>query len=257
MRAAGLWARAEVRRSWPSLLVLAVLAGLACGVVVATAAGAARAGSAVDRFEAATRAAHVTLFTEDRLGGGVRKALDEDPRVEARATIEVVGAAPKGSVPGLEAVTAVGVDLGGTQFRPWLIEGRLPRRGEPDAIAVSELTSRYQGYAVGDEIEMEYFDPATAIACREGDADACRSRLTAGRVRIVGIARTTTDLASHSFRQGLLFASDAFRDRLGEEPPTIGHIESVRLRRAGDAADVAAEYSLMRRRRRRRAECDG
>src|SRR5687768_10990903 len=101
MRAAGLWARAEVRRSWRSLAVLAVLAGLAGGVVVATVAGALRAGSAVDRFEAATQTAHVTLFTDERLGGGVRETLDRDPRVEERATIEVIGAAPKGSVPGL------------------------------------------------------------------------------------------------------------------------------------------------------------
>jgi ABC-type lipoprotein release transport system permease subunit len=244
MRAAGLWARAELRRSWSSLLVMSVLAGLAAGAVVATVAGAVRAGSSVDRFEAATRTAHVTIFTDDHLGYHVGAALDADPRIAERAELTVMTVAPKGLIPGFEAVTAVGSELGGLQFRPWAIEGRLPRGGEVDAVAVTETSGERLGVSVGDRVDLEYFDQETGLACRNGEVDACDDRRSAGSARVVGVVRTPTDLAVNSFQQNVLVADDAIRPRLGDDPPIVGHIESLRLHRPEDAADVAAEYSV-------------
>jgi ABC-type lipoprotein release transport system permease subunit len=244
MRAAGLWARAELRRSWSSLLVMSLLAGLAAGAVVATVAGAVRAGSSVDRFEAATQTAHVTIFTDDHLGYHVGERLDDDPRVAERAHVAVTMVAPEGQMPGLHAVTAVGSELGGLQFEPWAVEGRLPGPGEVDAVALTEVTSQGLDLSVGDEIDLEYFDSATGLACRNGESEACDDLRSAGTVRVVGVVRTPTDLAVNSFQQYILVANDAFWARLGDDRPIIGHIESVRLHDPEDAAEVAAEYSV-------------
>jgi ABC-type lipoprotein release transport system permease subunit len=245
MRAAGLWARAELRRAWPSLLVLAVLAGLAGGVVVATVAGAVRAGSSVDRFEAATQTAHVTIFTEQRLGYEARAALDDDPDITATGRMTVMMAAPEGFVPGLDAVTGVGSELGGLQFRPWVTEGRLPRSGEADAVVVSEQAKEGLGLDVGDEVELRYFEPEAGADCREGDTEACELTQSAGSVRVVGVVRTPTDLAENSFQQNVLIADGAFGERLGDDPPVAGYITTLRLARPEDAAEVARRYSLL------------
>jgi hypothetical protein len=245
MRAAGLWARAELRRSWPSLLVLAVAAGLATGAIVATVAGALRAGSAVDRFETATQTAHVTIFTDDRLGYHVGEAIDDDPRVADRGHLTVAGVAPEGFMPYLDAITAIGSDLGGLQFRPWVIDGRMPAAGEADTVAVTENGAEGLGLGVGDVVDMVYFTQETAEACREGDADACADVESAGRVEVVGVVRTPTDVADNAFHQNILVANGAFLSRLGDDPPVVGHIESLRLHRAEDADEVAADYSVI------------
>jgi ABC-type lipoprotein release transport system permease subunit len=245
MWAAGLWARAELRRSWRSLLGLAVLSGVAAGVVVAAVAGAMWAGSSVDRFETVTQTSHVTIFTDDDLDYHVATALDGDPRVADRSELTVLTVAPEGLVPGLDAITVLGSELGGIQFRPWAITGRLPRPGEVDAVAVTEVTGQRLGLGVGDRVGMEYYDQATGIDCRNGDAEACADLRSAGTVNVVGVVRTPTDLAVNSFQQNVLVADDAFRQRLGDELPVVGYIESLRLHRRDDAAEVAAEYSVM------------
>ena len=125
-------------------------------------------------------------------------------------------------MPGLEAITGVGTELGGLQFRPWTIEGRLPRSGEAGEMAITEVTGQQLDLSVGDVLDMRYFDPETGEACREGDADACESTRSAGPVRIVGVVRTATDLAVNSFQQNVFVADRAFADRLGDEPPVSG-----------------------------------
>ena len=61
MTAAGLWVRAEWRRSIGSLVALAVLLTVAGGVVLAFTAGARRADTVLDRFMAASQVPDVVL----------------------------------------------------------------------------------------------------------------------------------------------------------------------------------------------------
>ena len=68
MQAVWMWASADVRRRWPSLVVLAVLTAIPVGAVLALVAGARRADTSIDRFAEETRLADVVVFTEDDTG---------------------------------------------------------------------------------------------------------------------------------------------------------------------------------------------
>src|SRR5829696_8392310 len=57
-----MWARADVRSRWRSLVALALLAGITAGVAVAALAGARRTDTALDRLRDETRASDAIVF---------------------------------------------------------------------------------------------------------------------------------------------------------------------------------------------------
>src|ERR671916_3112143 len=60
--AAGLWAGADVRARWRSLVALALLAGITAGVALAALAGARRTDASLERLREATDAADAVVF---------------------------------------------------------------------------------------------------------------------------------------------------------------------------------------------------
>ena len=80
MTAIMIWARAEWRRRWGTLAVLAVLVALAGGVTIGAVAGARRADTAIARFTAHTRDHNVTAFPTFESLDVVDPALE--PRLE-------------------------------------------------------------------------------------------------------------------------------------------------------------------------------
>ncbi len=57
-----LWSRSELRRRWPALILLGVLAGLAAGLAMAAVDGASRTETAYERMRAEQLAADVVFF---------------------------------------------------------------------------------------------------------------------------------------------------------------------------------------------------
>src|SRR6266550_2158345 len=60
--AAAVWARADVRRRWRSLVALALLAGLSAGFAFAALAGGRRTSTALDRLRDRTNASDAVVF---------------------------------------------------------------------------------------------------------------------------------------------------------------------------------------------------
>src|SRR4029077_8931488 len=84
MRAAWLLSRSEVRRRWPSLLLLAVLIAITGGVTLTGVAGARRTSSSSDRFLEPSRNQDAIVFAND-----VRPA--DVARLRAMPGVEAIG----------------------------------------------------------------------------------------------------------------------------------------------------------------------
>ena len=57
-----MWAAADLRRRWRSLVVLGLLAGLSASLAIAALAGARRADTAFDRLRSRTNGADAVVF---------------------------------------------------------------------------------------------------------------------------------------------------------------------------------------------------
>ena len=101
MRAVLRLAGHELRARWLGWVVLALLVGLAGGVVLTAAAGARRTDSAYPRFLAVSKASDVLIGPASNGTGGYDDALARLPGVAAIAPIVGLQAQPVG--PGREA----------------------------------------------------------------------------------------------------------------------------------------------------------
>ena len=110
MAAAWLWARADIRRRWSSLVLLAAVVALATGAVLALVAGARRAGSAVDNYLDAAGTAEVVMFTESDPAPDLLASLADDPRIERIERSVTAPIAPSPAQPGENAYMFVGLD---------------------------------------------------------------------------------------------------------------------------------------------------
>src|SRR5436309_3383587 len=92
MGAIWLWVRAELRSSWRSWLVLAVLIGLAGGVAVGAAAGARRTATAYPRLVAWSHASDVSTggFPESLDPKQVFSTIEHLPSVEDVARVDLM-----------------------------------------------------------------------------------------------------------------------------------------------------------------------
>jgi ABC-type lipoprotein release transport system permease subunit len=99
-------ARAQLRGSWRAIVALALLVGLAGGVVLATVAGARRSASAEGRYRDASDVAHATFFHPDPDPALVRRVAAL-PQVEAFGPIAYFALAPLADGAPLEETVGV------------------------------------------------------------------------------------------------------------------------------------------------------
>jgi len=186
--------RVELRSSWRAWLTLAVLTGIAGGVLVTAAAGARRTDSALARHLAAYGYSDVGVFTQDlsalRLAeklpqvaaASVGEELDFHARDAQGRDIPVVG--PKAM---LMYASTDGRD--GVALNRWkLLAGRRP---EPNRLVEAVLDSRAArtfGVGVGDTVGLRVSDQAV-------------------RVRVVGVV-AATDPVNHP--AGVVHLTPAF-----------------------------------------------
>lgn len=228
--AIGYLARAELRRHWRGAVLLAVLVGLAGGVVLATLAGARRSASADERYREAARSGDVTLFhprfEPDRLD-----QLRELPEVEAVASIAYYVMRPVGSdeaSPDVQAAARRDGQWLEEIDRPLVMEGRLSE--DVDEIALGERAAGILGAGVGDAVEFETVTAATYASVVDGTGTLAFDgpRLT---FTVVGVLRTPFEGVEDE--RGLAVLSPSFAEAHQEDiagfPPA-----SIRLRN-GDA----------------------
>lgn len=234
MGAARLWARADIRRRWTSLVVLGLLVALAVGSVLALLAGIRRTDRAVDGFVHTSGMAELIVFTESEPSAELLAALGADPRITRVERSDLVVIAPAPIEPGEAGFTLVGVDsVTGATGRPLLVSGRYPAAVASDEIVVNERAASTYGLRAGQRV------PLRAIGCFVG----CPPEVI-GEATIVGVVRLATDLVADPTSQGLTLAGPSFLDGRWRAYPRPDSATWLHLRDRRDAAAVAADVSL-------------
>lgn len=239
--AVGLVARAELRRRWGSIVVLALVIAVVGGIVFASVAGARRTASSFDRFVERFRPADVTAFVGDPPVESV-DALRRVPGVEALGVLRQLALVMRGDE--AETILPTGAPIDGewgvALDRARVVAGRRPDADSVTEIALPEPLARSAGHEVGDVVVMDAFSPAQVEALKAG-GDAVEVPRPAGptlRLRVVGITRTPGDLGLEGSQGGVLVLPRAVADRYGD---AIGSYSGfvVRARIAGGPRRVA------------------
>jgi hypothetical protein len=199
------WARLDLRRRWPSLILLLLLTALSAATVLTAAAGAHRGGTAVDRLRAVTLPADVFILPNER--GFDWTPVERLPYVEALAELAITD--PIALVgdydPTVVGYPPVDDELLRTIEKPVVLEGRVYDPTRADEVVVTPgFVDRYDK-SVGDTLTLALaapnqvdFDPVPA------------ERLKGPRVpiTIVGVVRSpwNYDLPG---RPGLMLVSPA------------------------------------------------
>ncbi len=159
MRAVLRLAAHEFRVRWLGWAALALLVGLAGGVVFTAAAGARRTDSAYPRFLAVSKASDVLVGPAGGgFGGHYDEALGGLPGVAATAPIVglQVGPVGPGGKPDFAGAVVVPLDhrFGHTLEIPRMLAGRQPNPDRPDEVMIDQIGARDLHVWVGSRLEM-------------------------------------------------------------------------------------------------------
>jgi hypothetical protein len=148
----------ELSTRWRSWAGLALLVGLAGGVVLAVAAGARRTDTAYPRFLQASKAADVLVSPQGTGFGGYYDALGRLPDVRVVAPLAGPQVVPlgQGGTADLSSTVAAPADsrFGHLTEIPKLLAGRLPRPDRPAEIAVDQIGAQELHLHVGSTLAM-------------------------------------------------------------------------------------------------------
>ena len=234
--------RAELRLRWRAWLALAVLAGLAGGLVTAVAAGARRTDSAVARWRSATETKDVWV------GRSKVYSLDADfSRIERLPqVVDAVRSADLafwGRTAAGRPVTVNRIELNAPvgrrdccADRPKLLAGRPPDPDRPNEIFVDSAAAEQFDLRVGSMLRARFATPRElARIVATGEHQARADPETAGNglllsLRVVGIR---AELSSENVFP-LITLSPAFYEIYGRRVASWIEFTGVRLER-GDA----------------------
>lgn len=176
-RALGYRLRADVRRSLPSVVALAVLIAVLGGMTLATLAGAFRTSTAYDRFLEEVNAPELLISPPGGPGADPRPfyaAVADLPGVRGvrrLAGMPLVAQAEKWSERPVGPLARIGVHApvdagsgGVAAGRPRLVAGRLPDPSRAEEVLVSERLATASGLGVGDRIDAVLLTSAQAEA---------------------------------------------------------------------------------------------
>src|SRR5947209_9693402 len=216
-------ARAQLRRRWGATIALAVLVGLAGGVVIASVAGASRTDSAMRRFVAYSRPeeAYVSVngpqlpgtsglaglppdVTPAQMQAYVDKTLADRDRLVHLPEVAEAGRAPYM----LLSPDKEGKELGGinsfatadghafrTIDRPKVLQGRLARLDRPDEAIIDDTTARLRHLHVGSRVTLWSYTSQTNLnAATSGFGHFPPPDGPAYTFRIVGVVRSPTNV---------------------------------------------------------------
>ena len=226
-QAARLWARADLRRRWRSLVVLGLLAGLSASLAIGALSGARRADTAFDRLRERTDGADAVVFpSQVALYTGDWSELRTLPYVTAIASWNLVFGTLGDDPPGTSLVFMP--DKGGwlqSADRPIVREGRMWDPSAPGEVLVDEVVAHEYGITVGTRVPFTAFRQGQNAT---GTPEGAHLELT-----VVGIVR---EPSQYLFPGAGLFLSPGTADRYGDAVERIGN-SHVRL--ADPERDIA------------------
>ena len=228
----------KVHARWRGWAVLAVLTGLAGGVVLTAAAGALRTDSAYPRFLRQFHASDV-LVSPVRTGlGGYDAALARLPGTAAVGDAVGINAVPltrNGTVHEADTVAAADGQLGHTIEVPKILAGRLPGANSPGEVAVDNLAARQLHLHVGSTLRMAAFSNATPPRVRRLTEHVVGVFVNRGSiVPVTELDQVATVLASFALFRELGPAYEAFDGAFVKLSP------GVSLERFGEGAQRLA-----------------
>ena len=234
MGAVGLLAGSEIRRRWRSTIAIVLMVGVIGAIVLATAAGARRTDTSLDRFNAVARSSDIEIS----VGIPSDREMAEFARTPGIANIARLRAYAFALGDNLEDLAiAYPLDhvFGRDADRSRLITGRNVDPTAPDEVTIGESLAAELHLKVGDTIDAP---TATREQVRIGFSGGNPGR-PAGPVihlRVVGIDRRPLDLGVRAKSGGVLILSPAFKARYEDR---IGvYTDVLRVRTLHGSADV-------------------
>jgi hypothetical protein len=241
--------RAELRTRWRAWLGLAVLVGVAGGVVVALAAGARRTETAYPRLLAAQRPYDTVVF-ERGFGGDVRTPpgfLDQVERV--RHVVEsdrfhtvydnggrTDDGTPIGEPYYLQTIIPADEPAAKTLARQKLLQGRHPDPAAADEVAINFTVADRYDLDVGDTFQLELFTEPQARAFFEEGRQVGGVMRT---FRVVGVYAAAGDFPPRSLGDGAgsVNFSPAYA---AAHPELMSSWQVLTVRLAGGEGDLPA-----------------
>jgi hypothetical protein len=243
--AVGFVARHNVRRRRRSLLVITIVVGLVGTIVLATAAGARRTATSLERFESSSRTATVELTMLGRPTRHQLAALHAVPHVAASATLRAYAL----MVPGAPELETIGAPLdrqsGTTVDRPRIVRGRAPHPSAPNEIAIGEALADRLHVGPGDPLRVATQSPQQVNAILDGAVNVGPPAGPVIVLQIVGVQRRPLDLGDRAAIGGFLVLSPAFDSTYAGRVGRYGSY--LRIRTDAGTRDVAPVIAASRR----------
>lgn len=232
--------RAEARRHLRRYAAWALAVAIVGGVVVASALGAERSRTSLDRFVRSTDAADVGVFAEDPDDLDLVRDL---PGVERTTAFDLVGVVPAQAdqdmfLPMLAAEGGrIPYDLNGVR----VLDGRLPSPESTDEIALHESTARLLDVGVGDRLPMLTYTPADVARLFEEDGGDTEATGPDFDLRVAAIVRDPVDVISRPGDIVLNALTPGVTETHGAAAGTLGFGAFVELAPGIDVEAFTAE----------------
>lgn len=201
MNVPGSVVRAELRRRIWSLAALAVLVAVVVAAVSGALAGAHRTATSVDRFRDWAHASDGSLqLNDDSQLAELHRRLDASPLVERTAERRLVNAFfDHRPITDIAIYTDPANRYGRTVDRVHVLDGRMPRRDEPDAIALNELAAQLLHIGPGAVLKTKTWSPADLQGLFAGNTASSFPGFNGPKVRlrVVGVVRTLDGLTAN------------------------------------------------------------
>ena len=225
-RAAAVWARGDLCRRWPSLIILGLLAGVTAGVAMAAFAGARRTDTALERLEESTNATDAIVFSS-QVGQFTPDwdALRARPEVATVAVWDLMFGELDGEAGILLFAADDGIWLNEVN-RPIVTEGRMFDPAAPDEVVMSEAANIPA--EVGDTFSFRPYARGQDDTSGEASTGPLVTITIVGKVRTVNQFLFTTDQ---------VFMSPGFVARYGDE---INIFQNADVRLRNPKQDVPA-----------------
>ena len=227
-------ARSEMRRRWRSVVVLVLLVGVVGAIVLATAAGARRTGSALARFNSSSRAATVQLQVPNATAAQLR-AFGRVPDVSSFGVASGMYLQDP-AAPNLTIIAEEDTKIGSVVDRARVIAGRAANPAAVDEVAIDESVAAQIHLGIGDHLDISSYSPKQiAAALRGGNPGGAAGPRV--RLRIVGLIRRPFDLGRRGATGGITILTPAFyrayAGKIGIYP-----VSSVRVRTRNGLPDI-------------------
>ncbi len=230
LRAIAMVARANASRRTGSLLLLVLLVAVVGAVVLASAAGARRSATALDRFLDATDQEDAAVYVMGLDSSDAPRVLGAVPGVEAVSSAEHYLAQPTtedGLSFNFSIAASADPGFGADISRLLVRDGRLPAPDRSDEVVLNGPAAELLGLGAGDELEVATMSPAAFERLVSGDAGVELDGPVIP-LQVVGVVQVGADLqGSAQQSQPLAFASPAFRAAYGDAVASSGSWSSV------------------------------